>query len=105
MARITKYLNQQCRFSTAKRDRDSQVVTDDYGNALYTQSRIVKCRCEVTHKDIWTTNGVVAKISRRYFLDVDTQPQVDDMLDGRRIVEVEAYTGLTGVIEGYECYV
>lgn len=105
MSRITKYLRQLCSYEPALRDSKGNVLHDKFGEPLYSDPTIIKCRREETIQDVQTSTGAILKSSTRYLLDGMHKIQADDLLDGKPVLKVQEYINQFGAAEGYEAYV
>lgn len=105
MSRMTKYLKQTCTYEKLQRDESGKVLLDKYGEPRYGAPVLIKCRREVTVKDVQTNTGAILKSSTRYFTDERHTIQSNDRLDGKPVLEVQEYVNQFGVSEGFESYV
>lgn len=105
MSRLSKYLRQKCSYEKAQRNSTGDIVFDKYGEPLYEPPVLVKCRCEVTMKDVQTSTGAVVQSSIRYFTDDTHQIRVGDKLDNKHVLIVQEYINQFGTVEGFEVYV
>lgn len=105
MSKMTKFLKQTCSWEPASRDKNGNVVLNEYGEIQYEAPTIVKCRRERITKDVATSNGSILRSYSRYFIDDSVPINVDDRLDSHVVLEVEEYTNQFGKTEGYEVYV
>ncbi len=102
MSRLTKYLKQFATYQRVQRDEfTGDPVLDQYGKPLYDESVDIKCRKQQVSDDVQTSNGSIVRSSSQYYLDLDTTVTIEDLLDGRVVLQVEDYVGATGRHEGY----
>ena len=102
MSRMTKFLKQQCSFESAVRDIHGKTVLNKYGEISYEPPVILKCRRELTTKDVLTSNGSVLKSASVYYLDNAHVIRPDDRIDGKVVLSVTEYTNESGLSEGFE---
>ena len=84
---------------------DGQFQRDDFGAVQYGPPIQLKCRKELTAKDLQTTNGSIVRVNAVYYLDEQQLVEPEYRLDGRVVQSVVSYTNGLGKIEGYEVYV
>ena len=102
MSRMTKFLKQQCSFEPAVRDAQGKTVLNKYGEISYESPIVLKCRRELTTKDVLTSNGSVLKSASVYYLDNAHVIRPDDRIDGKVVLSVTEYTNESGLSEGFE---
>lgn len=105
MSRMTKFLQQSCTLEQPKRNRNGSTRLNKFGDIVYEQPVVVKCRREKILKDVLTNTGAIVRSSTRYFTDESRAIQVDDKLDGQVVIQVEEYVNALGITEGFESYV
>lgn len=105
MSRLTKYLKQKCFYERLKRDENGKVLLDKFGDPLYENAVVIKCRRETTIQDVQTNTGATLKSTTRYFTDDKNPIQADDKLDGKTVLKTQEYINQLGKAEGFESYV
>jgi len=96
---LNDYLNQKAIFAPALRGNEGSAMTDCRGNILYGEEADIPVRRESAMKDILTRDRQVLRITDTFYAEVE--PRAGDMLDGKRVLYAEAWTGLDGEIAGY----
>lgn len=104
MSRMTKFLRQICQLEHYA-EVNGVPKLNDFGEIQYEAPVTVRCRHEMSHKDVQTTNGSVVRSTSRYFVDDSQLIRADDRIDGKVVVSVQSYINGLGQSEGYEVYV
>jgi hypothetical protein len=102
---MTKYLKQKCTYEQAKYSKDGEPLLNKYGDPLYENPVVIKCRRENTVQDVQTSTGAILQSSTRYFTDDKHSINAGDKLDGHAVLKVQEYVNQFGVAEGFESYV
>lgn len=105
MSRMTKFLKQTCSMRSYLTDESGAALYNEFGELQYGEPVILRCRSEPYARDILTEGGHIISISTRYFLDDSLNIRVNDLLDGRAVLQCSGYTNQFGKLEGYEVYV
>lgn len=105
MSRMTKFLRQTCLLESAILDAYGNQQLNEFGETQYEEPKQIKCRHEVSYRDVQTTDGRIIRSASRYFLDDSNVIKANDRLDGRVVVSVSEYINALGESEGYEVYV
>ena len=96
---LNDYLNQKAIFTPALRDNEGGAMMDCRGNILYGAEADIPVRRESAMKDILTRDKQVVRITDTFY--AETELRAGDMLDGKRVLYAEAWTGLDGETAGY----
>lgn len=104
MSRMTKFLKQRCVLEKPLME-GGQFKRDDFGAVQYGPPVELRCRKELTTKDIQTANGSISRATAVYYLDEQQPVEPEYRLDGRVVLSVSSYANGLGNIEGYEVYV
>lgn len=106
MSRMTKFLKQNATIQLMLRDSNGNPKLDDYGEPSYVNKvRKVKCRKEVSTKDVITSVGAAKKSATIYYFDETVSVTIGDKVDGKPILTVQEYINAQGLCEGYEVMV
>lgn len=104
MSRMTKFLKQTCVLEPYVVE-NGKPKFNAFGELQYQPPVTLKCRHEMSHKDVQTANGSIVRSTSVYYLD-EAQPVLADYrLDGHIVVSAISYVNALGKIEGYEVYV
>lgn len=104
MSRMTKFLRQTC--SLERYDVENGVPKlNAFGELQYQPPIQLKCRHEVSHKDVQTTNGSIVRSTSVYYFDAPAAVKVGYRIDGAVALSVASYVNAQGQTEGYEVYV
>lgn len=104
MSRMTKFLKQSCQLEKYVVD-NGQPKLNAFGELQYQLPIQLKCRNEMSHKDVQTANGSIVRSTAVYYLDESVPIMADYRIDGRVVVSVISYVNALGKVEGYEVYV
>ena len=104
MSRMSKYLHQRCSHEALEFVGEVPQL-NVYGEPSYVAPRTIKCRHEISAKDVQTTDGALVKSTSVYYIDSSAKLRVNDKLDGKAILVLSEYIGSTGRREGWEAYV
>lgn len=104
MSRMTKFLRQRCVLEKYV-EENGQPKTNMFGELEYQKPISLKCRHEISHRDIQTTNGSIIRSTAVYYLDDSVEIKANYRLDGHVVVSILSYVNGFGAIEGYEVYV
>lgn len=104
MSRMTKFLKQRCSLERYILE-DGKPKLNMFGELQYLPPISVKCRHEMSHKDIQTGNGSIVRATSVYYLDESVPILADYRLDGHVVISAISYVNAVGGIEGYEVYV
>lgn len=104
MSRITKFLRQTCRLEKLV-EENGQPKLNTFGEFQYQEPIVLKCRHEISCKDVQTASGSIVRSSSRYFLDESQEIKPDYKIDGKVVISVIGYVNALGNIEGHEVYV
>lgn len=104
MSRMTKFLKQSCQLEKYVVE-NGQPKYNAFGELLYQPPIKLKCRNEMSHKDIQTANGNIVKSTSVYYLDESVPVMADYRIDGHVVMSVINYVNALGKVEGYEVYV
>ena len=105
MSRMTKFLRQSCSLEKYLVEEDGQPSMNAFGELQYQAPIILRCRHEMSHKDIQTANGSIVRSTSVYYLDESEEIKADYRIDGCVILSAISYVNGLGAIEGYEVYV
>lgn len=105
MSRMTKFLRQTCWLHKCLRDEKGNPKLNEFGEIQYDVGRLVRCRHEVSVRDVQTSNGSIIRSTSVYYVDEIIAVDADDMIDGKVVVSVSQYVNALGRVEGYEVYV
>lgn len=100
---LSMYLNEKTIYTPALRDKEGNQITDHHGQTLYGNPQQINCRTEPKAREIITADRQSIVTSTMYYLVVPVS--VGDMLDGKRVLDVNDWTGLGGSSIGYEAVV
>lgn len=104
MSRMSKFLRQTCLLEKYV-EENGQPKLNLFGELQYQPSQKLKCRREMAHKDVQTTNGSIVRSTSVYYLDETVEIKADYRLDGHVVISVISYVNGLGAVEGYEVYV
>lgn len=104
MSRMTKFLRQSCRLERYVVE-NGQPKLNAFGELQYQPPEVLKCRHEMSHKDVQTANGSIVRATSVYYLDESVPIMVNYRLDGQVVVSAISYVNALGKVEGYEVYV
>lgn len=104
MSRMTKFLKQSCLLEKYIIE-NGQPKTNIYGELQYEAPTKLRCRREMAHKDIQTTEGSIIRSTAVYYVDDSVPIMANYRLDGSVVVSVISYVNALGKLEGYEVYV
>lgn len=104
MSRMTKFLKQKCLLEKYI-EENGQPKLNMFGELQYQDPITLKCRHEMSHRDIQTANGSIVRSTSVYYLDDSEEIKADYKLDGCTVISVISYVNGLGVVEGYEVYV
>lgn len=104
MSRMTKFLKQSCQLEKYLLE-NGQPKLNAFGELQYQTPVTLKCRHEMSHKDIQTSNGSIVRSTSVYYLDESVPIMADYKLDGHVVISAISYVNALGKIEGYEVYV
>ena len=104
MSRMTKFLRQSCQLERYVVENGKPKL-NTFGELLYQLPMKVRCRHEISHKDIQTANGSMIKSTSVYYFDESVPIMADYRIDGHVVVSVVSYVNASGKTEGYEVYV
>lgn len=102
MSRMSKYLKQKCTYEKMLLDKDGEPLLDKFGEPQYEESVTIRCRREITVKDVQTNTGAILQSTTLYYTDDRQFIQAGDKLDGRTVIVVREYTNQFGTVEGFE---
>lgn len=105
MSRMTRYLKQTCMVEAYKVDGQGKPVQNRFGELEYMPPVQVKCRHEISNRDIKTDNGSVVRSTARYFFDTSVVIKADYRVDGDVVLIADGYVNGNGKLEGYEVWV
>lgn len=89
---LSAYLNQTAVFKAC-------TGTDDRGQPVYGLPSVIKCRKQAKVQNVLTETGQSIRTQHVYY--TKSQVSEGDLLDGKVIMGVSAWTGLNGEILGY----
>lgn len=104
MSRMTKFLRQKCRLEKYI-EENGQPKLNDFGEFQYDSPLVVKCRHEVSYRDVQTANGSIIRTTSVYYFDESHEIKPDYRIEGKVVVSVKGYINGLGNVEGYEVYV
>lgn len=104
MSRMTKFLKQKCLLEKYIEENE-QPKLNMFGELEYQAPITLKCRHEMSHRDVQTTNGSIVRSTSVYYLDESVKIKADYRIDGHVVVSAISYVNSLGAIEGYEVYV
>lgn len=104
MSRMSKYLHQSCSLEKYI-EENGQPKLNMFGELQYRRAIVLKCRRELSHRDVQTANGSIVRATSVYYLDNSEEIRADYRLDGHVVVSVISYVNAHGAVEGYEVYV
>lgn len=104
MSRMTKFLKQKCLVQPYELSEEGKPSLNRFGEILYLEPVVCKCRKEKVVQDVVTTNGAVLKSSFRFFLDESFEICIDYLIDGKAVLMLTEYINEVGDLEGYEVY-
>lgn len=104
MSRMTKFLKQRVWLEKYV-EEDGQPKMNMFGELEYQEPISIKCRHEMSHRDIQTENGSIVRATSVYYLDETVEIKSNYKLDGHVVVSVISYVNGLGAVEGYEVYV
>ena len=90
---LNAYLNQTAEYSPC-------TGSDDRGQPVYGDAEVIRCRKQLKMQNVLTATGQVIKAQHIYYCSHSVAE--GDMLDGRVVVAVEIWSGLSGEIIGYK---
>ena len=74
--------------------------TNDFGEALYGDAEVIPCRYQPRAQNVLTSTGQIVKTQHIYYT---TQAVAEgDRLDGKVVMAVSEWIGLTGDTMGYK---
>ena len=74
--------------------------TNDFGEALYDYAQVIPCRYQPKAQNVLTSTGQIVKTQHIYYT---TQAVAEgDKLDGKVVMAVSEWVGLTGDTVGYK---
>ncbi|KXZ39481.1 hypothetical protein SAMN05661008_00333 [Alkalithermobacter thermoalcaliphilus JW-YL-7 = DSM 7308] len=76
---------------------------DEYGKPSHMEKEI-KCRIEEKIKVILSPSGEEVISTSRVFLDKDTQINIGDLIDNKKIITINTIKNYRGKIEGKEAF-
>jgi len=101
---LSGYFNQEAELVLAARETDTLLpVRDRYGAIGYLLPEKIKCRCEVSTKEIVTPSGRMVRVERTYYLA--RKVRTGDKLDGKEVQYVEDWVSLSGKPAGWKAMV
>lgn len=104
MSRMTKFLKQKCSLERYVVE-NGQPKHNAFGELQYQPSVQLKCRHEMSTKDVQTANGSVVRTTSVYYVDESVPILADYKIDGHVVISVISYVNALGNVEGYEVYV
>ena len=104
MSRMTKFLKQKCSLERYVVE-NGQPKHNAFGELQYQPSVQLKCRHEMSTKDVQTANGSVVRTTSVYYVDESVPILTDYRIDGHVVISVISYVNALGNVEGYEVYV
>lgn len=104
MSRMTKFLKQKCSLEQYVVE-NGQPKHNAFGELQYQPSVQLKCRHEMSTKDVQTANGSVVRTTSVYYVDESVPILADYKIDGHVVISVISYVNALGNVEGYEVYV
>lgn len=105
MSLLTKFLNQTCLVEAFEVDALGQPKHNAFGELVFHQPKKVRCRHEISYKDVQVPNGSIIKATSRYFFDSNFEIKTDYRVDGHAVLSVSSYVNQFGKLEGFEVYV
>ena len=105
MSRMTKFLKQTCSLEKYAVEENGQPSMNMFGELQYQAPITLKCRHEMSHKDVQTTNGSIVRSTSVYYVDESVEVKADYRIDGCVVLSAISYVNGLGAIEGYEVYV
>lgn len=102
---MNKYLNQTCTIQRVLRDDSGKAVLDIYGSPSYGNIKSTLCRREESTVDVITQGGSLLRSENRFFLAADESVGLEDLLDGKPVLNISKFTDRMGNTVGYECRV
>lgn len=105
MSRMTKFLRQTCQLQCYKETTEGVADLNEFGELQYLEPVVLKCRHEVSTRDIQTYSGSIVRSNAVYYLDDKEPIRVDYKIDGRVVISVAGYVDALGNVIGYEVYV
>lgn len=100
MSRMTGFLKQKAIYSAV-----IQGKLDLYGNSVFQDSVVVKCRRERVSKQVQTLSGSLQVMSTVYYVDNTVRVSIGDKLDDRQVIDFSEYIDGSGLVVGYEVMV
>lgn len=104
MSRMTKFLKQKCSLEKYAVE-NGQPRHNAFGELQYQPPVQLKCRHEMSTKEVQTANGSTLRATSVYYVDESEPILVDYRIDGHVVLSVISYVNALGNVEGYEVYV